>query len=326
MSPPLHLFLSQTVDREYGGRIDALARAAGRPLRRCTAAADADALATIDLAFFSRELYEGSSLRKPGPSSDAFFGVVDAAPHLRWLHVCSTGLDLPQYAPTLARGVRVTGSSGTTATPIAQTVLAAVLAQARGFDHWLTAQQQHAWRPLTGVARPRKIAGQRALIAGAGPIGREIARLLGAVGFTTIGARRTATPTPPFDEVVALDALDALLPTCDWLVLALPLTPQTRGFLDARRLARLPTHARLVNIGRGELVDESALVDALQSGRLAGAYLDAFIDEPLPPDSPLWSLPGVWITPHNSSASQGHEARVVDSFLDELDRWLRGLT
>lgn len=320
---PLGLLLSEAVEREHGERIEAVAAAAGVPLRRWTMPRAADQLAAIDLGFFSRELYEGSSLRKPGPASDAFFALADAAPHLRWLHVCSSGLDLPQYRPTLARGVRVTGSSGTTAVPIAQNVLAAVLAQSRGFTHWLQAQREHAWRPLVGAARPRDTAGQRAIVIGAGPIGCEIARLLGLVGFHTTAVRREARPTKPFDETVAFEALDSLLPDCDWLVLALPLTDETRGLIDARRLCLMPRTARLANIARGELIDEPALARALQEGRLAGAYLDAFGEEPLPASSPFWSLPNVWITPHNSSASQGHERRVVDSFLAELGSWLR---
>jgi phosphoglycerate dehydrogenase-like enzyme len=318
----LGLLLSEAVDREYGTLFDAVATQSGVRLRRWTAPRGPAELASIDLAFFSRELYEGSTLRQPGPLSDAFFRMADAAPNLKWLHVCSSGLDLPQYAAALARGVRLTGSSGSTAVPIAHNVLAAVLAQSRGFGHWLAAQRERAWRPLTGAARPREIAGQRAVVVGAGPIGSEIGRLLAGVGFHTIAVRRTVLPTPHFAETVPLAALDTVLPACDWLILALPLTDKTYGLIDARRLSLLPPRARLANVARGELVDEVALVEALHGGRLAGAYLDAFATEPLPACSPLWSQPDVWITPHNSSASQGHERRVVDRFLAELKTWL----
>lgn len=319
----LGLLLSAAVDREHGARIDAVAAAAGVPLRRWTAPRGAAELAEIDVAFFSRDLFEGSSLRVPGPLSDAFFASVDVAPNLRWLHVFSAGFDLPQYQPVLARGVRVTGSSGSTALPIAQSVLAAVLAQSRGFAHWLAAQREHAWRPLHGAQRPREIEGQRVVVVGAGPIAIEIGRLLGAVGFHTIAVRRRAGATPPFHESFTVDALDALLPGCDWLVLACPLSDATRGLVNAARLALLPPSARLVNVGRGELVDESALLESLRAGRLAGAYLDVFAQEPLPPSSLLWAQPNVWITPHNCAASQGHEGRVVEKFLAELGPWLR---
>ena len=319
---PIGVLVSDEVDRRFGARIDAAADQAGVRVRRWTAPSSATELASIDVALFSRDLYEGSSLRTPGPLSNAFFALVDAAPNLRWLHVCTTGLDLPQYRASLARGISVTGSSGVTAEPIAQSVLAAVLAHSRGFAHWLGAQRDHAWRPLLGAQRPREIAGQRVVVVGTGPIGSAIARLLRGVGFHTVAVRWRAEPAAAFDETYTVDALDGLLATCDWLVLACPLTEATRGLIDTRRLALLPATACLANVARGELVDEAALAERLCAGRLAGAFLDVFAQEPLPPASPLWALPNVWITPHNCAASQGHEARVVDKFVERLVPWL----
>ena len=320
---PLGLLLSDSVDQAHGPRFDALADAAGWRLRRYRAAEAAAALDQIDAAFFSRDLYEGSSLRKPGPLSDAFFRVADAAPRLSWLHVCSSGIDLPQYARALERGVRVTSSTGVTAGPIAQTALAAILAQSRGFDRWLASQARREWAPLSGPARPADLETLHLLVVGAGAIGGEIGRLAKAVGLRTTAVRRVATPAASFDATLSFEQLDAALPQCDWLVLALPLTGATAGLIDARRLALLPRHARIANVARGELIDEAALAQALAEGRLAGAYLDTFIDEPLPASSPLWTLPSVWISPHNSSASPGHEARVVDCFARHLQAWLR---
>jgi len=319
-APELGLLLSAKVDDAHGARLDDLAAAAGLRLRRHPV--ERAEPAQIDVAFFSRDLYEGSSLRKPGPLSDAFFRVADAAPALKWLHVCSSGLDLPQYAAALARGVPITASTGVTAAPIAQTAVAAILAQSRGFDRWLAAQARGEWAPLTGDARPPDLEDLHVLVLGAGAIGQEIGRLCRALSLRTTAVRRDAQPLPAFDAVIGFDQLDEALPRCDWLVLALPLTPATRGLIDARRLARLPRHARLANVARGELVDEAALAQALTAGQLAGAYLDTFIDEPLPAASPLWTLPSVWISPHNSAASLGHEARVVDCFADHFHRWL----
>lgn len=316
------LLLSDAVDRAHGARFDAISAAHGVALRRIPLSRGGDAPGDIDIAFFSRELYEGSSLRKPGPLSDAFFRVADAAPRLQWLHVCSSGLDLPQYAPALARGVRVTSSTGVTAEPIAQTAVAAILAQSRGFDHWLAAQHRREWAPLSGASRPKELKDLKVVVVGAGAIGTEIGRLLHALGVQATAVRRSPQATPHFQRTVDFAQLDTLLPDCDWLVLALPLTEETRGFIDARRLALLPSTARLANVARGELVDEPALCDALLSGRLRGAYLDAFGQEPLPVSSPLWGLPQVWISPHNSAASQGHEERVVESFVRNLERWL----
>lgn len=322
MKPALGLLLSDAVDAAHGARLEAAAAAHGVPLQRLPLSRAGEALARVDVAFFSRDLYEGSSLRKPGARSDAFFRIADAAPRLRWLHVCSSGKDLPQYRPALERGVRVTSSTGVTALPIAQSAVAAILAQSRGFGHWLSAQARREWAPLTGAQRPKELRDLRVLVVGAGAIGTEIGRLLKALGLQVSAVRREPRPTPPFDRTVALSRLDELLPACDWLVLALPLTEETRALIDARRLALLPPAARVVNVARGELVDEAALADALVSGRLAGAYLDTFAEEPLPRENVLWGLPNVWISPHNCAASQGHEERVVDCFLENLEAWL----
>lgn len=322
LSSPLGLLLSDLVYAQEGQRIDSMASEAGVRVRSYPLAQARKEPQKIHAAFFSRDLYEGSSLRKPGPLSDAFFSVVDAAPELRWLHVCSSGLDLPQYAASQRRGVLVTSSKGTTAAPIAQTAVAAILAHSRGFDSWLPAQSRKQWAPLSGQDKPREIHKQHVLVVGAGAIGCEIGRLLKAVGFRTTAVRRTAIPTPPFDETIAFAQLDSALPHCDWLVLAVPLTPQTHCLIDKRRLALLQPHARIANIARGELIDEAALAQALSSGRLRSAYLDTFVEEPLPDNSPLWALPNVWISPHNSAASQGHEERVVACFMREYRSWL----
>jgi phosphoglycerate dehydrogenase-like enzyme len=319
-SPALGLLLSAKVDAAHGPRLDALAQAAGVGLQRHRVE-DADP-GRIDVAFFSRDLYEGSSLRSPGPLSDAFFRVADAAPALRWLHVCSSGQDLPQYAHALARGIPVTASTGVTAAPIAQTAVAAMLAQSRGFDRWLASQARHAWEPLTGEARPRDLSSMHVLVLGAGAIGHEIGRLCSALGLRTTAVRRHPEPLPGFDAAIGFEQLDEALPHCDWLVLALPLNASTAGIIGERRLALLPRGARVVNVARGELIDEAALTHALAAGRLAGAYLDTFTEEPLPKASPLWSLPSVWISPHNSAASLGHEDRVVDCFAGHFQRWL----
>lgn len=322
MDDPLGILLSDGVHDEYGERIQDMAAQAGIPVVCHSPGTVRGAAQCIHIAFFSRDLYEGSSLRKPGPRSDAFFSIVDHAPQLQWLHVFSSGLDLPQYARSLERGIRVTGSRGVTAVPIAQTAAAAILALSRGFGHWLPAQRQRRWEPLSGADRPRDICDQRVLVVGAGPIGSEIGRILKAVGYRVTAVRATPTPHPSFDDIIVFDSLDEALPHCDWLVLAAPLTPTTRGMINERRLRLLGPQACLANVARGELIDEQALVDALQAGSLKAAYLDTFLEEPLPETSPLWTLPNVWITPHNSAASQGHERRVAQCFLDEYAAWL----
>jgi phosphoglycerate dehydrogenase-like enzyme len=140
-----------------------------------------------------------------------------------------------------------------------------------------------------------------------------------------IGIRRSPRRAEDaVDQVETPAALSGLLPRCDWLVIACPLTPQTRGWIDAAAIAALPKGARILNVARGEIVDETALVAALQGGHLAGAYLDVFHTEPLAGESPLWELPNVLVTPHNAGAASGNDRRVLDIFLDNLDRWQRG--
>ncbi len=282
-----------------------------------TARLSDDVSASIEAAFFSVDVFPDGSRQ--------FFSAVRKAPALKWLHVFNVGVDHPIYTEMLERGVRVTTSSGTTAQPIAHTVLAALLMLARNFPYWLESQRERKWAPMRPPNVPRDLQGQTVVIVGLGEIGKAIARLVRMLGLKVIGIRRSArTPDDPVDELHPPDHLKALLPRADWLILACPLTPETRGLISSEMLMCLPPHARLMNIARGEVVDEPALIDALASGRLAGAYLDVFQQEPLSPDSPLWTLPNVLITPHNSAVATGNDARVFQMFLDNLVRFQRG--
>jgi phosphoglycerate dehydrogenase-like enzyme len=221
----------------------------------------------------------------------------------------------------LERGVRLTTSSGTAAEPIAQTAIAGVLMLARNFPRWLTGQRERKWNPLPAADFPRDLRGQTMLVYGLGPIGVEIARLARLLGLKIIGVRRKSAPVEHVDEMHTPDKLTELLPRCDWLTVACPLTSETRGMFNAALLGKLPRGARFINISRGEVVDEPALIAAIENGQLGGAYLDVFMQEPLPADSPLWDLPNVIVTPHNSTASAGNDPRINALFLDNLKRW-----
>jgi len=270
----------------------------------------------IEAAFFSSDVFPDYSRQ--------FFSAARKAPRLKWLHVFNAGVDHPIYTEMLGRGVRLTTSSGSTAGPIAQTAIMGLLALARGFPHWLIAQRNRQWNPERKNPA-RDLRGQTAVILGLGNIGAEIARLARALGLRVIGVRRgPRRAEDPVDELHPPAALAGLLPRCDWLVIACPLTPETRGLVDARMIAALPRGARIINVARGEIVVEPALIAALRSGHLAGAYLDVFETEPLPPESPLWDLPNVLITPHDSAAAAGNDERVLAIFLDNLGRWQRG--
>jgi phosphoglycerate dehydrogenase-like enzyme len=272
--------------------------------------------ARAEVAFFSGDVFPDFARQ--------FFSAVRKAPRLKWMHVFNVGVDHPIFDEMLARGVRLTTSAGSTAVPIAQTAVMGLLALARGFPRWLVAQRSRRWDPERSVT-PADLQGQTAVIVGLGRIGAEIARLARVLGLKVIGVRRgPRREGDPVDELHPPAALHGLLGRCDWLILACPLTPETRGLIGADALARLPRGARLINIARGEILDERALIAALESGQLAGACLDVFATEPLPPDSPLWDIPNVLVTPHNSAAAAGNDRRVLELFLDNLGRWHRG--
>ena len=276
-----------------------------------------DDIPRVELAFFSQDVFPGHSRQ--------FFSAVRKAPNVKWLHAFNVGVDHPIYTEMMERGVRITSSVGTTAEPIAQTALTGMLMLARGFPNWLRSQAEKRWAPVRLQDSPRDLPGQTVLVFGMGHIGAEFARLAKALNMKVIGVRRSPRkPEDPVDEMHAPDQLDKLLPRADWLMLACPLTPETRAVFNAQRLALLPKGAHILNVARGECIDEPAMTAMLQDGRLAGAYLDVFAKEPLPQDSPLWSMPNVLVTPHNSTSAIGNERRVFDLFTQNLERWQRG--
>jgi D-2-hydroxyacid dehydrogenase (NADP+) len=271
----------------------------------------------LELAWFSPDIFPARTR--------SFFSAVQGAPRLEWLHVFHAGVDNAVYQRLMARGVRLSTGAGASAEPIAQTAIAGLLHLARGFPHFLDAQRRRAWEPLPHA--PEDLATQTLTVVGLGGIGSHIARLGRALGLHTIGIRRSPSgPDDPVDELHPPERLPELLPRSDWLALACPLTPMTRRLIDAEALSRLPRGARLLNVGRGELIDEPALIESLRKGHLAGAYLDVFVEEPLPATSPLWSLPNVLITPHASSSSRGNATRQTARFLENLVRFGRGET
>jgi phosphoglycerate dehydrogenase-like enzyme len=317
------ILVSERFRREYGARVAAAAASHGVRAELLVLPADPAArlpeaeCAKAEIAFFSEDVFPEFSRQ--------FFSAVRKAPRLAWLHVFNAGVDHPVYAEMLARGVRLTTSSGAAAAAIAQTAIAAMLMLARNVPRWLAAQARREWDPARGAEVPRDLRGQTALVYGLGRIGNEFARLARLLGLHVIGVRRSpARPQDEADELHPPAALFELAPRADWLVVCCPLTPETEGRVDAALLARLPRGARLVNVARGRIVVEQALIAALASGHLAGAYLDVFEREPLPPGSPLWAAPNVIVTPHDAGACSGNRERTVAIFLDNLGRWARG--
>jgi D-2-hydroxyacid dehydrogenase (NADP+) len=279
---------------------------------------ETELLERVNLAFLSGDLLRGNFR--------GFFQTIRSAPNLNWLQVFYVGVDADRYGPLLERGVRLTNAAGASGEVIAQTAITGVLMLARGFPHWLEAQRHASWEPIAENGNaPRDLNCQTMVVVGVGAIGMQICRLGRALGLKVIGVRRTpGNGDEPVDGFVHPSELDSVLPAADWLALACPLTPETRGLIDERRLGLLPAGARLVNVSRGAVVDEEAMIHALESGRLAGAYLDVFAKEPLPPESPLWRLPNVIVTPHNAAVSSGKYDREARIFMENLDRWLKG--
>lgn len=316
---PLRILAS----RDAAAKLAAAVRArVGTRAVAFTSPEDADAV-QAEIAFVSRDVTGLSTKHEIQPATQAMYDALRAATGLRWLQVHSAGADRAVYVELMARGVTLTTSSGANAPVVAQTALLGLLALARHWPLLLAARAEKRWAPLIGSGLPRDLQGQTAVVVGWGPVGQEIARLLQAVGLRCIAVRRQADASAA-TRTVAYAQLRAVLPEADWLVLACPLNATTRGLIGAAELALLPAHAGLVNVARGDVADEAALIDALRAQRLRGAYLDVFAHEPLPAASPLWTLPNVLLTPHSAGFSDGNETRVAQIFLDNLARYAAG--
>ena len=279
----------------------------------------------IDAVFISREVTGASTKHEVHPELQACYDLMLANDGLRWVHIHSAGADRPVYQALLQRGVQVSTSSGANARVVATMALAGVLALNKRFPMLWAQQQKREWVPLLGPGRmPRDLPGQPATVVGWGPIGQELARLLQALGLHVNAVRTQAQGHEAGVRMLRFEDIGQVLGQSDWLILACPLTPRTRGLVNAQLLQALPAGAQLINVARGEVVVQNDLTDALRSGHLAGALLDVFEHEPLPADSPLWTLPNVIVTPHAAGHSDGNAARVQQMFLDNLERWLAG--
>jgi phosphoglycerate dehydrogenase-like enzyme len=247
--------------------------------------------------------------------------VLSVAHELRWVHTPSAGVDHLLLPPVLERDITLTNSAGVHAIPMAEFVMALLLARVKRLADYRAAQAERRW---AGSLELEELHGATMLILGLGGIGQAIAERAAAFGMHVWGSRRSSQPTPHVERVVTGDAWRELLPAADYVVVAAPLTPATRGMVDAAALAAMRPSAFLINVARGPLVDEAALVAALSAGQIAGAALDTFDQEPLPPTSPLWQLPNVTITPHTTANSPRMHERQVALFLENLARYRSG--
>jgi phosphoglycerate dehydrogenase-like enzyme len=291
----------------------------GDPAFRRDAAAEARWRALLDRA----EVLFGI----PGDTAQGLAAAVAGLPRLRWIHATSAGAGEQVRTAGLPAGalkrVTVTTSSGVHAVPLAEFAILGLLAMAKELPRFVEGQRAKAWPE---VHRPlRELSGQTLFLVGLGEIGREVARLGKALGMRTVGFRRTEGPPPEWvDEVHGPQRLAELAGRADAMVVSLPMTEQTAGLVDRATIERLPASCIFVNVGRGGVVDEPALIDALRDRRIAGAVLDVFATEPLPADSPLWTLPNVLVTPHAAALSARENERITELFSDNLRRYLDG--
>ena len=246
----------------------------------------------------------------------------DLAPRVRWIQSTSAGIG--QLVKRQGYDVRMpdtifTTASGVHARPLAEFCLMAMLMHNKGAVRMWSDQQRRHWERYAGT----DLEGRTLVLIGLGHVGAEVARVARALGMRVIG-----TNVQPVSQVVDIfcepDRLHEMLPLAEYLVLAVPHTPSTEKMIGARELALLPRGAYFINIARGAVVDEPALIEALRSGHLGGAALDVFAEEPLPEGSPLWDMPNVLVSPHSASTSDRENARLTDLFCGNLRRYLAG--
>ncbi len=343
-NPPVRILLSE---QALGQHQAAIAEVMGtRPFELLSIeSAVATGRRDIDIAFISRDVTGRSTKHELAPALQACYTVLRESAPLQWVHIHSAGADRQVYVDLRERGVQIHTSSGANAEVVAQMALAGLLALARKFPQLMAAQRERRWAPLLGSESPRDLAGQTVVLVGWGPIGQRIADFLRLLGmklivvrhslplqsegvYTTVRVEPVETPRPAqaerFDGVSMFSFKDfaTVLPQADWLILACPLTDQTRHLVDAPALALMPRGAGLINVARGEVVVEADVIEALRTGHLGSAYLDVFEHEPLSAESPLWTMDQVIITPHTAGHSDGNAGRVAEKFLENLRRWV----
>jgi phosphoglycerate dehydrogenase-like enzyme len=237
------------------------------------------------------------------------------------VHTASAGVDRLMFPALIDSDATVTNSRGVFERPIAEYVAGLVLAMAKDLPGTYELQRSRTWRHR----ETERVSGTRAVVVGGGPIGRATARLLSALGLRTALVARTAREADPeFGRVHGFTELPRLLPEADWVVSAAPLTDETADMFDAAAFGRMKRGARFINVGRGPLVVEDDLLAALHEGRLGGAALDVFREEPLRKDSPLWQAPGLLVSPHMSADTHGWLQDLAEVFLSNFDRWVTG--
>ncbi len=274
--------------------------------------------------------------RLPGelPDTDIFVGYslraeqLTHAKKLKWIHSTAAGVAQLMYPELRDSGIVVTNPSGVFSPPMAEHTMGLLLALARNFPDSTRHQDRSHWGQQDMWDKPQRLtelSGQVLLIVGFGSIGRELAKRARAFDIRVWGVTRSGKgDTTHAEKIVPASQLDETLPHADYVVIATPETSETRHLFGAAQIARMKPGARLINVGRGSLLDEAALIRALESGALGGAALDVTSVEPLPPESHLWKAPNLFITPHTSAVSDRLWHRETALLVDLLERWFDG--
>jgi phosphoglycerate dehydrogenase-like enzyme len=308
----MKVLISDVVAQQFGGRMRAVAPGVEFIRLLDDRTFDGDVTAAEAVCFssdlFQRNLYLEIMAQLPNLAA------------MRWFHAFVAGLDHPIFRSMAERGVVVTNSAGYNAVPIAQYVLAMMLRHAKRIPEWEAAQREKAWRRVDSD----ELTGRTVALIGVGNIGREVARLARPFDMRVIGVRRSQSPERDVDLLLPPQRLHEALGEADYVIIAAPLTAQTAGMIDAAAFAATKPGAYLINVARGPIVAEAALIDALREGRLGGAALDVFEREPLPQDSPLWEMGNVIVTPHNAGASPRTLERGARQFIENLRRFATG--
>ena len=268
------------------------------------------------------------------PDTDIFVGLMlrpeqlREAGRLKWVHTTSAGVGQLMYPEFRNSGIILTNASGVHASNMAEHIAGMIVAMARDFPGAMRYQAQRKWAQQEiwdGPGSPRELTGALALIVGFGAVGRAVAERMRAFGMHIWAVTRSGKADPALAERVFTAAeLNAALPSADYVILAAPETPETHHLIGVEQLAAMKRGAVLVNVARGSLVDQPALIAALEKRAIRGAALDVASPEPLPPENPLWSLENVFITPHTSGISERIWQRETELLLENLERWFRG--
>jgi phosphoglycerate dehydrogenase-like enzyme len=305
------------------------ARYREQDLARIRAAAPGSRLVSVSLEGLSDSPLDDVEVLLRGPMPAASFDrLLVRCPRLTWVHSATAGVERLLTAEAAERHLTITNARGVFSEPIAEYTLMMILAIVRRLPELLELQRERTWQPLPARELPQVTIG----IVGLGSIGRAVARLATAFGAQVIATRRDPDRRPDaadavpdgLTRILTHEQLPELLAASDFVVLALPLTPETDKLMDARRLAQMKPGAWLINVARGRLVDQGALLRALRAGTLGGAILDTLWEEPLPASSPLWDAPGLIITPHTSWSSGRVLDRSIALFCDNLQRFRDG--